>query len=66
MAAVGGTKMMKNDCGANLSNPKAGGCLAAILLIPLQLIHWAIMIPVLIIGAIVAGIAKLFGGGNQK
>lgn len=38
----------------------------AILLIPLQIIHWIIMIPILIIGGIAMGIAKLFGGDNNK
>jgi len=50
---------------ATLANPKAGGCLAAILLIPLQLLQWAIMIPVMLIAAIVGGVAKLFGGGKK-
>ena len=58
--------MTTRESEVNLSNPKAGGCLMAILLIPLQIIHWIIMIPILIIGGIAMGIAKLFGGDNNK
>jgi hypothetical protein len=51
--------MYKRD---NSYNPKSGGCLVALLLIPLQLLHWAIMIPVSIVVVIVAAVSALFGG----
>ena len=46
-------------------DPRAGGCIAALILIPLQIIYSIITIPVMLIVAIIAGIAKLFGGGDN-
>jgi hypothetical protein len=54
---------MKIKCQSTLSDPKAGGCLAGIILIPLQIIYSIITIPIMLIVAIFAGIVKLFGGG---
>jgi len=56
---------MKNSR-ADLSTPKAGGCLAAIILVPFQIIYSIITIPILLITAAFSGLAKLFGGGNKE
>lgn len=61
-----GEKGMTKKVQSNLSNPKAGGCLAAIILLPLQIIYSIITIPIMLIVAIIAGIAKLFGAGDKK
>ena len=56
---------MYNKYRSDLSNPKAGGCLAAIILIPLQIIYSIVTIPIMLIVAIIVGISKLFGGGKK-
>jgi hypothetical protein len=50
---------------STLANPKAGGCIAAIILIPLQIIYSIITIPIMLIVAVFAGLAKLFGGDKK-
>jgi hypothetical protein len=47
-------------------NPKAGGCIAALILIPLQIIQWIVMIPVMIVVALVTGFRQMFGGDDKK
>lgn len=45
---------------------RSGGCVMGILLIPLQIIYSIVTIPIMIIAAVLVGIAKLFGNDGNS